>query len=312
MIRKKVLILSVLFLLFSVPVYAGPVKIPDWLINSCVFIMHGEEANGTGFLIWIKEYNSNFCYLVTAKHVVEPILSNTQAPLKVRFNLKEADNAKTFDFPTFNFEGKRWIEHENPAIDMAVIPLTIFDKISKLDVGIRIIESPEDEFLVTTQWIDRYKIAPGDRAFTLGLVPYLYAKKQKNLVLSRFGNISLLLDKEIKLPGGKQKAYFLDCQAFPGNSGGPAFVFIERSEKGPLLSGWRLGLLGVVVAFVPSALRTKRVDIQDTQRKTAIQLIENTGISKVIPVDYLVDILFSDTQKKFRKNIVEQKKRLTH
>ena len=274
--------------------------------------MSDEEAKGTGFLIWIKEYDFNFCYLVTAKHVAQSVLSNNQNPLKVRFNLKEGNNSKIIDFPTFNFEGKRWIEHENPAIDIAVIPLTIFDKVSKLEVGVRLIESPEDEFLATTQWIDRYKVAPGDQAFTLGLVPYLYAKDQKNLVLSRYGTISLLLDQEINLPGGKQKAYFLDCQAFPGNSGGPAFVLIERSEKGPLLSGWRFGLLGVVSEFVPSALRTRRIDIQDTQDQTAIQLIENTGISKIIPVDYLVDILFSDNQKYFRKEIIEQKKAGLH
>ncbi|MBI4651641.1 hypothetical protein HY745_10230 [Candidatus Desantisbacteria bacterium] len=275
MTKKNVLIFCVLFLLFCITAQAGTFTIPDWLINSCVFIMRGEEVNGTGFLIWIKEYDSNFCYLVTAKHVAQSVLSNTQDPLKIRFNLKEGNNAKIFDFPTFNFKGKRWIEHENPTIDIAVIPLTIFDKVSKLEVGVRIIESPEDEFLATTQWINKYKVAPGDQAFSLGLVPYLYAKDQKNLVLSRFGTISLLLDQEINLPGGKQKAYFLDCQAFPGNSGGPAFVLIERSEEGPLLSGWRFGLLGVVAEFVPSALRTNIVDIQDTQHQTTIQLIEH-------------------------------------
>ncbi len=151
--------------------------------------------------------------------------------------------------------------------------------------------------------------SPGDKAFTLGLVPYLYVKDQRNLVLSRFGTVSLLPKNEINLPGGRQKAYFLDCQAFPGNSGGPAFIVVERSIKRSFFSSQSFGLLGIVVEFVPSMLRVDRVDVQDVQPKTAMQLIENTGISRVIPVDYLVDILFSNEQKKFRRKLFEQNKR---
>lgn len=309
MIYKRILIILFSVLYLSLTVYAGTFTVPDWVINSCVFIMKGDSAEGTGFLVWIKEHDTNFCYLISAKHIVEPILKNPNNPLAVRFNLKNSDKAEVITFPTFKFNDKRWLEHQNSAVDIAVIPLTIFGEVRRLEVGVHIIDNPENDFLATSDWLKKYRVGPGDQTFTMGLVPYLYTKDQKNLVLSRFGTISLLPDKEIDLPGGKQKGYFLDCQAFPGNSGGPAFVLIERSETGSLISGWRFGLLGVVTEFVPSLLRHKKINLQHSQTKTAIQLIENTGISKVVPVDYLVDILFSDSQKEFRKNIADRKKK---
>jgi len=298
-------LLMAVLLPFSAQAYASNFTVPDWVQKSCVFIMNGEKAQGTGFLIWLKDYESTFCYLVTAKHVIEPILSKSNTLLSLRFNLKEEDKAEIITFPTFEFDGVRWLQCNNQAVDIAVVPLMIFGKIQDLETGGKLISDPNDEFLATAEWIKKYKVGAGDDVFTLGLVPYLYSKDQINLVLSRFGKVSLLPQKEIAIPGGKQKAYFIDSQAFGGNSGGPVFVLIERNESGGMIVGWRFALLGVVTQFVPSPLRMQKVTVQDTAQQKGIQLIENTGITKVIPVDYLSDIIFSDEQKKFRKEIVE-------
>jgi hypothetical protein len=37
--------------------------------------------------------------------------------------------------------------------------------------------------------------------------------------------------------------------------------------------------------------------------------MENTGISKVVPADYLVDLLFSQGQQEFRKKLIEEMKK---
>lgn len=314
MIARKIqlsVIISICFTCFiTANVHAGIFTIPSWVTNSCVFIMQGHEPKGTGFLIFINEYDTTFCYLVLAKHVIQSVLSNSNAPLAVRFNLKGKDTAEIINFKTFEFNGKRWAEHTNSAVDLAVMPLSIFDRIKDLDIGFAIVDSPTHDYFATSQWIEKYNVAPGDQVFTLGLVPYLYSKTQMNLVLSRFGNISLLPKKEIVLPGGEQKAYFLACPAFGGNSGGPAFVLIERSEKGQvLIAGWRFALLGVVTEFVPSPLRIKEINLPEEAQKKGLQLIENTGISKVVPADYLTEILFSDSQKNFRKIIAEDVKK---
>jgi len=305
--KKRILLLLCLVLLISLPssINAGIFTVPEWVQKSCVFLMKGEEPTGTGFLLWLKDQDITFCYLVTAKHVIQKVLSNSNAPLSVRFNLKEKGKAEVIAFPTFNFNGLRWLQHNNPAVDLAALPLSIFSRIKDLEVGGKKVENEKDNFFASSDWINRYKVGPGDQVFTLGLVPYLYSKDQLNLVLSRFGKISLLPEEEIFIPGGKQKAYFIDCQAFPGNSGGPAFVLIERTETGALIAGWRFALLGVVTEFVPSPLRGKKVGLQETGPKKKIQLIENTGITKVVPIDYLIEIIFSDNQKAFRKKILE-------
>ncbi len=307
--RKLPVVALILICLFAATVRAGTFTIPSWVTNSCVFIMRGEKPKGTGFLVFVKDFGTTFCYLVSAKHVVQPILMNSQTPLEVRFTLKGGKRAEVITFPTFKFQGKRWIEHSNPAVDLAIAPLPIFDRIEELEVGVHLVDSPTSEFFASPGWIKKYKVGPGDQVFTLGLVPYLYSKNQPNLVLSRFGTVSLLLQKEIILPGGKQKVYFLDCQAFGGNSGGPVFVLIERSETGALIAGWRLALLGVVTQFVPSPLRMRQLNLQETKQHKKFQLMENTGITKAVPVDYLTDVLFSDSQKRFRERIVEAQKK---
>jgi hypothetical protein len=174
------------------------------------------------------------------------------------------------------------------------------------------VDSADNEIFATQAFIERFKIRPGDSAFSLGLVPYLFNKENENLVMSRSGTISMVGIKEISLPGGKQMAHFLDCAAFGGQSGGPTFVLLERDENGVLIAGWRIALLGVVTEFIPSPLRTAKVNLSGEEKKEAVILLENTGISKVVPVDYLVDLIFSQDQQDFRKEIVEKKKKISN
>ncbi len=210
------------------------------------------------------------------------------------------------------FNNKAWIEHSNPAVDLALSPLAIFDKVQNYDVQMHVVDSATNDFFATQAFIQRFKIRPGDSAFTLGLVPYLFSKEGENLVMSRSGTISMVGTKELDLPGGKQKAHFLDCAAFGGQSGGPAFVLLERNENGALIAGWRIDLLGVVTEFVPSPLRTAKVILTEEKRQKALIPIENTGISKVVPVDYLVDLLFSQDQQEFRKKVAENQKKTSN
>jgi len=288
-------------------VFGGTFTIPDWVMKSCVFVMKGDKAEGTGFLIGVKEQESTFCYFVTAKHVILPALKDTSV-LHLRLNKKDGSGAETIEFPMFRFNNKAWLEHNNPAIDLAVAPLAIFDKVQKYDVQMYPVDSATNDIFATQSFINRFKVRPGDSAFSLGLVPYLFNKDGENLVMSRSGTISMVGTKELNLPGGKQVAHFLDCAAFGGQSGGPAFVLLERSEDGALIAGWRIALLGVVTEFVPSPLRSAKVVLTEEERKEAVIPIENTRISKVVPVDYLVEILFSGEQQDIRKKVVEKQK----
>lgn len=303
--KKTILLYSLCFLFIISPAFvcAGTFTIPDWVMKSCVFVMMDGKAVGTGFLIGVKEEGIGFCYFVTAKHVVKSTLQNIPV-LHLRFNKKDGNGAEIVDFPMFVFHDKAWIEHNNPAVDLAVAPLTIFNKIDKYDLHVQFVDSETSDMFATQSFIERFKIRPGDNVFTLGLVPYLFSKDTENLVMTRSGTISMIGTKELTLPGGKQKAHFLDCAAFGGQSGGPAFVLLERNEEGKLILGWRIALLGVVTEFIPSPLRAGKVVLNEKEEQEALIPIENTGISKVVPVDYLVDILFSQEQKEFRKKLL--------
>lgn len=303
--------LCIISLLTAIPVFGGTFTIPDWVMKSCVFVMKGDKAEGTGFLIGVKEQESTFCYFVTAKHVILPALTGTTI-LHLRLNKRDGSGAEIVKFPMYRFNNKAWLEHDNPAVDLAIAPLAIFDKVQKYNVQMYTVDSATNDIFATQSFINRFKIRPGDSAFTIGLVPYLFNKDGENLVMSRSGTISMVGTKELNLPGGKQIAHFLDCAAFGGQSGGPAFVMLERNENGALIVGWRIGLLGVVTEFVPSPLRSAKVVLTEEERKEAVIPIENTGISKVVPVDYLVEILFSKEQQEFREEIVEKQKKASN
>jgi len=287
-------------------------------MKTCVFVMVGDDARGTGFLIGVKEPDTRyFCYFVTAKHVIQPALQNAQS-LRLRLNKRESEDAEVVEFPIISIDGKPWIEDSNPAIDLAITPLAIWDKAKQYDVNMFTVDSATNDYFATQSFIERYKIGPGDHAFTLGLLPLRHdlfneRSKCKNIIMTRSGTISMIGTKDLPLRGGIQKAHFLDCHAFGGQSGSPAFVLLERDEKGStLLGGWKIALLGVVTEFVPSDLRFRPfkenevVDKAEQETQNLVVPIENTGISKVVPVDYLVGLLFSPDQQKFRKAVSEQ------
>lgn len=124
------------------------------------------------------------------------------------------------------------------------------------------------------------------------------------------------MEKEFDFPPplnwGEQKVYFVDCPSFGGNSGGPVYVYSESSESSGFIPEIRAALLGVMIGFVPSELRKIYVAVPGkeqtkTQKKESRKKfrevdIENTGIAFIVPVDYLVDILFSDELKVAREN----------
>jgi hypothetical protein len=270
--------------------------------------MKDKEAVGTGFLIGVKEQDATFCYFVTAKHVMQPALQNTSA-LRLRLNKKEGGGADIVEFPMMGFDGKAWIEHTNPAVDLAVAPLAIAEEIQRYDVQMHVVDSATNDFFATQAFIERFKIRPGDSAFTLGLVPYLFIKDTENIVMTRSGTISMVGTKELPLPGGRQKAHFLDCPAFGGQSGSPAFVLLQRTEQGAMITGWQFALFGVVTEFVPSPLRAAEIPLTEDAKQRVLIPMENTGISKVVPADYLVDLLFSQGQQEFRKKLIEEMKK---
>lgn len=74
--------------IFALPFCArgGTFTIPEWVEKSCVFVMKGDKAEGTGFILGVKDQDTTFFYFITAKHVIVPALKDAKS-LKLRLNL---------------------------------------------------------------------------------------------------------------------------------------------------------------------------------------------------------------------------------
>ena len=301
------LLLSILTYLPTEAPQASIFTIPEAVEKSCVFIMNNDKAVGSGFLLSLKEDDFSFFYLVTAKHVIKPYLKDATR-VGVRMNVKNENKATNIPIPIPHFEGTGWFTHPNPIIDLAVLPIPLVTLNEVFDFSVITIDSPNSDWLATQEYIKKYQIRPGDEAFSLGLVPFIYSKNSKNLVMARFGNISMVGTSEIEIFGGQQLVHFLDCPAFGGQSGGPAFVLIERNEKGSTtLGGYRIALLGITSAFIPSPLRVAEVEVSERNGTKTVP-IENTGLSRIVPTDYLVDILYSERIQRYRQHQISSAK----
>lgn len=324
----SVLLLVLFMFLSNVFNNVSAFNIPDKVINSVVFVMQEVEKDnkkedipvGSGFLIGVgTEKGSLFSYFVTARHVVDYILSEGRKTLKLRFSRVNDEGGEVIPFETDSYNGKQWLEHKNKYVDLAVIPIGLFNNEKIEAAGVKWVmytaTSPTGKFFATADWIKIHEVTQGFKVFTVGLSPFIYNRAEKNLVLSRFGTISFLMEKEFDFPPplnwGVQKVYFVDCPTFGGNSGGPVYVYSECSECSGFIPETRVALLGIITGFIPSELRKAYVEVPEKEltktkkkelRKKVEVGLENTGIARIVPVDYLVDILFSDELKKAREN----------
>ncbi len=283
---KKGYISILLFVLFiflsNVFNNVSAFNIPDEVINSVVFVMQEVEKDnkkedipvGSGFLISVRtDKGSLFSYFVTARHVVDQILSDGRKTLKLRFSRANGEGGEVIPFETDSYNGKQYLEHKNKYVDLAVIPLGLFNNEKIEAAGVvfvmPIITSPTDKYFASADWIKIHEVKQGYKVFTVGLSPLVYNKAEKNLVLSRFGTISFLIEKEFDFPPplnwGPQKVYFVDCPTFGGNSGGPVYVYSECSECGGFIPEIRAALLGIMIGFVPSELRKMYVEVPEKE-----------------------------------------------
>ncbi|MBN2326858.1 MAG: trypsin-like peptidase domain-containing protein [Candidatus Omnitrophica bacterium] len=316
-------------------------RINDEFKNTCVFIMDstGTESNaiGSGFLIGYKESDKDFIYLVTAKHVLDPnfhpngIIKNATTPLYLRFNSKNKFS-KTIKITEIIYKEKRFFSHKNPLIDIAVMVLPLSDLSHELDLRVLgPIENNTSENIdfATKNWLIKHEIGTGDPVFICGLIPELYyLSKNKNIIVTRFGMLSNLWVNLNYANNPHQTVHILDCPAFGGNSGGPAFLTTWRDNKGTGLTigGERIGgtptyaLLGVVSAFVSSPIKFTEISTNSKKVLTSEELksqkatiyLENTNLSRIIPVDYLLEILNSEEQNNLRDALIKYDNKKRH
>jgi hypothetical protein len=226
---------------------------------------------GTGFLVRIQD----IYYLITAKHI---IIDQDSGKLKdgemcVFLNSKKNNiNFRKIQEIKNNFKVD-WTFHSDPNVDIAIIPWPL----DPVNDDVKVV--PEELFTRSDRIFELYDI------FFLSFQPGMEITT-KISTFFKTGTVSTIND---------DKTFYINAPAFPGNSGSPVFLkpsplrFDETNVSigGNNLDGTFIGIVGNYIAYqeIAVSLQTKR---------PRIVFEENTGLSKVWPVEYILDILNSD------------------
>lgn len=187
-------------------------KIDQQIIES-VFYLYADRKSaeaginpgGTGFVVAYEDSFSGYHYYgVTNKHV-----ACTNGISVIRLN--------TFDSTEIlDFDPADWDCHPE-GDDIAIIPLTLdplrIHQVSAIHTGMFVREHGHD-------------IGVGDDVFMVGLFVDQEGKERNN-PLARFGNLSMLANKNSLIQQGKNnyEGYIVDMHSRSGFSGSPVFVY---------------------------------------------------------------------------------------
>jgi hypothetical protein len=200
------------------------------IFERSVFFLYSTDPNtgkrkgptGTGVLVSLEAesaeaswYDTHF-YAVTCQHLAprgSSIIRINTDDGKSRFIATKADDWQ-------------WLQGHD---DLAAIDLT--ERLNRTNDVISFIPK---RLFATKEFIVEMELGIGEDGFMLGLFENVPGKK-RNLVAGRFGNLSLLADKDTKIKQGNDSwcpSHIFDIRSRPGFSGSPVFVY--RTPSGDL------------------------------------------------------------------------------
>ena len=244
-----------------------------FLYNSDADARDGPTPLGTSFFVSMvcselageqleKEVTLN--YLVTAKHVIEGL-----PEIWARVNLIEPHGGGN-KLAVYRTVQADWVL--SPSSDVALL---LWRPDAEL---VRYRAFPLAGF-ATMDLLETYDIAEGTQVFFTGLFLNQRGTRQ-NTPITRHGHIALLCEEEIDLPGGPQKAYLVEAQVFPGNSGAPVMTRQTHIDGSGVIE---VRLLGIMVASYN--------ELHPVQGASAeLFTVENQGIAVVVPCDEILKV----------------------
>ena len=230
---------------------------------------------GTGFFVLRKiDENQGKPFLVTNKHVMEGHDS-----IIIRMKEKESDNLKIMDESTKNGDTILYAIHDNPNIDIAVLPLDGNVIIQNnlefpcFDIDNNALSSKELRASGVDEGTLVYMLG-----FTMGKVNHASGDP-----ICRLGCIARINEAQIQ----EEQNILIDIQNFPGNSGSPIINKPEiiSIEGTPNLN--RSVLVGIIHSYLP--YEDKLISAQ-TKKVVEIRT-ENSGLAYAHPVEYITEII---------------------
>lgn len=245
---------------------------------------------GTGFFV----RTGSLYQLVTAKHVVMEYKDGrftgnlTDEGLFFFLNNKNGNiGARSLQVLKQKYALK-WIFHEDPAVDLAMIPLQLDRDIEEFKT---IPESLflEEEALYETQQVFYLSYQLGVRG------------QSRIAPVFRQGMISLK---------NANKSFFVDGFAFPGNSGSPVFLMPQplRFADGGVSIGDKLG--GKFIGVIGQYVTYNEVAVSSQTLRPRVVFEENVGLSQVWSADLLRELMasnaFKDQMEKLSKQLSKE------
>ena len=235
------------------------------------------QYSGTGFVIQVDK----IFYVVTAKHVV----SNNFANMMIFCNSNNFGiNVKPISGILGN--GFSWKSHQNPNVDIALLPFPIDLKNDKVKTV------PNSLFVKKPDDIEE-------------LVNLFFLSYQPGINEIDSDSIDPIIRKGVISRLNHDKTFYMDGFAFPGNSGSPVFLLptpIKMIGNNLQIGGpMEIKLAGIIGAYVPYQ------DVSISQQTGQISSIstENTGIAIVHSTLLLEEIINSPDFQEQHKRIVE-------
>lgn len=255
--------------------------IPPGFLNAVVpigvsdsTVSGGIKWTGTGFLYGlfdrkIDDTNSSYTlFIVTNKHVLQGLKK-----VWVRFNRQNGGH-EDIDVPLVARNGRLyWGQHARADVGAFFIN---GQELARNNLIFHIFRSNLDAYRISK--LKSEQVTEGDGLFLLGFPLGIVALEGHN-VICRGGNIARIQD----LLNGTEEVFLADAAVFPGNSGGPVLLKPDAIAIQGTKAHTQAALVGLVQAYVPY----KDVAISQQTGNPRVIFEENTGLSLVIPVDFI-------------------------
>lgn len=289
----KVFLFSVLsFQISSVQANAG--LIPNSWINSLVLIEIQKEGSfqplGTGFLTGSKGYR----ILVTNAHVLRDNKDNL--PLFIRVNKKDPKPKEDMfgRIKIFPMENPKLEPVFHRVVDLAVLYVWVPNTLDLRSVKIGEI--------LDSSLLQQKDVPLGDEVLLFGFPTSIKEiekiEKEVNIPVIRSGIVSA------KFKRSDHDLLLIDAPTYWGSSGGPvilkpSFFNVTQDPSGdvPPKSQTEPKLIGIVSEMLPIGLKFKVEDTPGTpsqrneKEKQEVVSIWHSGLSVVVPVDYLIELI---------------------
>jgi hypothetical protein len=248
------------------------------------------ESSGTCFFVVYLDKRvaggkGGFIYLVTNRHMAIPGIENGHPyPVlgsSLRLNERGANAASNDDAFPAN-QPLRWYFPADDSIDLAVMPFKPDE--SRYDY----VAIPTSIF-ATRDIVEQQHVAEGDAVLFTGYF-YQFPGMKKFQPILREGVLAMIPDEPmettLKKPGS---LYLAEVHVFGGNSGSPLIVNLGGLRNGAISAGYDYRLLGIVSGYYHEDANLT-LTVATTYKG---KLEQNSGISMIVPVDKLKELLDS-------------------